>query len=65
MAGEAKIPGRPSWAARRPQTWERSGADIFAADITAVVITRLRADGTKLVVESWTPQRRLQSPGLI
>jgi hypothetical protein len=34
---------------------------MFVADITEVVITRLDADATKLVVESWTPDRGLRA----
>ena len=32
-------------------------ADVFIADITEVVITGLNDDATRLVVESWTPER--------
>ena len=34
--------------------------EMFIADITEVVITALNAEATKLVVESWTPDRGLQ-----
>jgi hypothetical protein len=30
---------------------------MFAADITEVVITGLNSEATRLVVESWTPER--------
>jgi hypothetical protein len=33
---------------------------MFIADITEVVITGLDAAATKLVVESWTPERGLR-----
>ena len=33
---------------------------MFVADITEVVITGLDAGATKLVVESWTPERGLR-----
>jgi hypothetical protein len=57
--GEAKIAGK----AIRSASAEGSSDDgeMFVADITEVVITRLNADATKLVVESWTPQRGLRS----
>ena len=32
-------------------------ADLFIADITEVVMTALNADATRLVVETWTPDR--------
>jgi hypothetical protein len=34
--------------------------EMFIADITEVVITGLNAEATKLVVESWTPERGVQ-----
>ena len=48
--GEAKIAGR----AVRPD------GEMFVADITEVVITGLDDAATKLVVESWTPERGLR-----
>ena len=33
---------------------------MFIADITEVVITGLNSEATKLVVESWTPERGLR-----
>jgi hypothetical protein len=33
---------------------------MFVADITEVVITALNSEASKLVVESWTPDRGLQ-----
>jgi hypothetical protein len=60
--GEAKIAGRVI----RPDPvtadgkHDESDGELFIADVTEVVITALSADGTKLVVESWTPDRGLQ-----
>jgi hypothetical protein len=34
--------------------------EMFVADITEVVITGLNVEGTRLVVESWTPGRGLR-----
>ena len=59
--GEAKIAGRavldrtvtPAAAGEGPP------GDMFVADITEVVVTGLNAEATKLVIESWTPQRGL------
>ena len=48
--GEGKVAGRAI-------PIEADGADTFTADITEVVITGLNAEATKLVVESWTPER--------
>lgn len=59
--GEAKIAGRAS--ATGPVTSDSGEAPdgtMFVADVTSVVITRLNPEGTKLVVESWTPERGLQ-----
>jgi len=60
--GEAKIAG--SVVSVEATTGEgdvdRDG-EAFTADIGEVVITRLSDDGTKLVVESWTPERGLHS----
>jgi Pyridoxamine 5'-phosphate oxidase len=55
--GEAKIAGR-ALAARAPG--EESHGDLFVADISEVVITRLNPEATLLVIESWTPQRGLR-----
>jgi len=55
--GEAKIAGRAIPAG--PIT-EGPAGDLFAADISEVVITRLNPEATKLVIESWTPQRGLR-----
>ena len=39
---------------------EQPDGEMFIADIAEVVITGLNAEATKLVVESWTPERGLQ-----
>lgn len=52
--GEAKIAGRAV-----PD--EQQGGELFVADITEVVVTRLNPDASKLVVESWTPARGLRA----
>lgn len=60
--GEAKIAGRA--IAAGPVATEESSVqhvgETFVADITEVVITGLNAEATKLVVESWTPERGLR-----
>jgi Pyridoxamine 5'-phosphate oxidase len=38
----------------------RDMGDMFVADISEVVITRLNPEATLLVIESWTPQRGLR-----
>jgi len=55
--GEAKIAGRAVLAG--PVDDEPAG-DLFLADISEVVITRLNPEATLLVIESWTPQRGLR-----
>jgi hypothetical protein len=57
--GEAKIAGRA--VAARPETGDPAEGLAFVADISEVVITRLNAEASKLVVEFWTPTRGLQS----
>jgi hypothetical protein len=61
--GEAKIAGRatPASPENADEASEDPDGEMFVADITEVVITRLNAEATKLVVESWTPQRGLRS----
>jgi hypothetical protein len=54
--GEAKIAGR---AVLAEPAAEGSEGDLFVADISEVVITRLNAGATMLVIESWTPARGL------
>jgi hypothetical protein len=60
--GEAKVAGRAISAS--PMTGGEAGeqpdGDLFVADISEVVITRVDAGAAKLVVESWTPERGLQ-----
>ncbi len=53
--GEAKIAGRavPAGPVDEPD------GDLFLADISEVVITRLNPEATLLVIESWTPRRGL------
>ncbi|MFZ6003474.1 MAG: pyridoxamine 5'-phosphate oxidase family protein [Actinomycetota bacterium] len=60
--GEAKIAGRAIPAGPVQTDAEGGGpeGEMFRADITEVVVTRLNAEGTMLVVESWTPSRGLQ-----
>jgi len=58
--GEAKISGRVvSVDAMTTDEDVPHDGEEFSADIAEVVITRLNDDGTKLVVESWTPERGL------
>ena len=60
--GEAKIAGRAIHvgAIGGDDTGDQPEGDMFVADISEVVITHLDADATKLVIESWTPARRLR-----
>ncbi len=55
--GEAKIAGRVVLAG---PVGNGADGDLFLADISEVVITRLNTEATMLVVESWTPQRGLR-----
>jgi Pyridoxamine 5'-phosphate oxidase len=55
--GEAKIAGRAVLAGPID---EGPAGDLFLADISGVVITRLNPEATLLVIESWTPQRGLR-----
>ncbi|HTT51020.1 MAG TPA: pyridoxamine 5'-phosphate oxidase family protein [Streptosporangiaceae bacterium] len=54
--GEAKIAGRAVLAG---PIEDGPGGDLFLADISAAVITRLNPGATLLVIETWTPQRGL------
>jgi hypothetical protein len=54
--GEAKISGR---AVQAGPPGDETAGDLFVAEISEVVITRLNPEATMLVVESWTPQRGL------
>jgi hypothetical protein len=56
--GEAKIAGRVVVTGAAGEG--SPDGDLFAADISEVVITRLNPEATLLVVESWTPQRGLR-----
>jgi Pyridoxamine 5'-phosphate oxidase len=60
--GEAKIAGRarPAAPVTAGEAREQPDGEIFVADITEIVITRLNAEANKLVVESWTPERGLR-----
>jgi hypothetical protein len=55
--GEAKIAGRAT--AVGPVEADADGVQ-YLADVTEVVITGLDAGATKLVIESWTPERGLR-----
>jgi hypothetical protein len=58
--GEAKIAGRAIPApATTSDAGEEPDGEMFVADITEVVITGLNPEATRLVVESWTPERGL------
>ena len=56
--GEAKIAGR---AVPAGPIGEGPAGNLFLADISEVVITRLNPEATLLVIESWTPQRGLRA----
>jgi hypothetical protein len=60
--GEAKIAGRAILigAIATDDTSEQPDGEMFSADITEVVVTALDDAATKLVVESWTPERGLR-----
>jgi Pyridoxamine 5'-phosphate oxidase len=60
--GEAKIAGRaiPDGPVTSGESGKQPDGEMFVADIAEVVITGLNAEATKLVVESWTPERGLQ-----
>jgi hypothetical protein len=55
--GEAKIAGRAILAG---PIGEGPDGDLFLADLSEVVITRLDPEATLLVIESWTPERGLR-----
>ncbi|HEY2563871.1 MAG TPA: pyridoxamine 5'-phosphate oxidase family protein [Acidimicrobiales bacterium] len=61
--GEAKIAGRaiPAGPVTAGDATSEPDGDMFVADVTEIVITRLNAEATKLVVESWTPARGLRT----
>ena len=60
--GEAQIAGRavPARSATTDEEAGRPDGNMFVADISEVVITRLNPGATKPVVESWTPARGLR-----
>ena len=60
--GEAKIAGRaiPAGAATDEVTNDEPDGEMFVADITEIVVTGLDAEATKLVIESWRPERGLR-----
>jgi Pyridoxamine 5'-phosphate oxidase len=60
--GEAKIAGRaiPSGPVTTDEASEQPDGETFVCDITEVVVTGLNPEATKLVVESWTPERGLR-----
>jgi hypothetical protein len=57
--GEAKISGRaiPAGPVATDEAGNEPDGEMFVADITEVVITGLNVEATKLVIESWTPER--------
>jgi hypothetical protein len=61
-SGEAKIAGRaiPAGPVTTGEAGTEPDGEMFVADITEVVVTGLDAAATKLVVESWTPERGLR-----
>jgi hypothetical protein len=60
--GEAKIAGQAIAAGplRTEEASDQPDGELFVADITEIVITGLNAEATRLVVESWTPERGLR-----
>lgn len=59
--GEAKVAGLAVPAGSIPEEDESEpDGQIFAADITEVVVTSLDPAATVLVIESWTPHRGLR-----
>jgi hypothetical protein len=58
--GEAKVAGRALPADLDAEAGDAPDGEAFVADIREVVIIGLDAEATKLVVESWTPERGLQ-----
>jgi hypothetical protein len=61
--GEAKIAGRATaaGAVTSDDASEPPDGELFIADVTEVVVTRLNDDASALVVESWTPDRGLRT----
>lgn len=56
--GEAKIAG-VALPAGPVSAGDDSQGELFVAEITEIVITGLNEDASRLVVESWTPERGL------
>ena len=61
-SGEAKIAGRavPAGPVTTDDASEPPDGEMFTADISEIVVTGLDPSATKLVVESWTPERGLR-----
>ena len=61
--GEAKIAGRaiPAGPVSTDEASESPDGEMFVVDIAEVVITHLNPEATKLVVDSWTPERGLRT----
>jgi hypothetical protein len=60
--GEAKVAGRAVHLGPLPagEDGGQPEGDLFAADVTEVVVTGLDDEGTRLVVEWWTPEGGLR-----
>jgi hypothetical protein len=60
--GEAKIAGRaiPTGPVVTDEPDQQEDGTMFVADISEVAVTGLDPGATKLVIESWTPQRGLR-----
>lgn len=58
--GEGKIAGRAVGGGPTSTDDEEPDGELFVADITEVVFTRLDAEATRLVIEWWTPERGLR-----
>jgi pyridoxamine 5'-phosphate oxidase-like protein len=56
---EAEWPGEAKITGRAVPAGPAEGGDLFVAEISGVVITRLNPEATLLVIESWTPGRGL------
>jgi hypothetical protein len=56
----AEVGGAETAGAEAARAETADPPDMFIADITEVVVTCLNAEATRLVVESWTPERGLR-----
>jgi hypothetical protein len=56
---EAEWPGEAKITGSAVPAGPAEGGDLFVADISGAVITRLNPEATLLVIESWTPARGL------